>query len=80
MKQSVKHKVCSKLADLPNPVDLPVDLNGNFRFLLFKLILADQLADLPRGRSASGSEWQFHISTVRADIGRSNVPFHRFML
>ena len=54
------------------PVDLPVDLNGNFRFLLFKLILADQLADLPPGRSASGSEWQFHISTIRADIGRSN--------
>ena len=29
------------------PVNLPVDLNGNFRFLLFELILADQLADLP---------------------------------
>ena len=31
-----------------------------------------------------GQEWQFHISTVRADIGRSsgrsNVPFHRFLL
>ena len=34
------------LVDLP-PVDLPVDLNGNLRFLLLELILADQLADLP---------------------------------
>ena len=46
MKQSMKCKVCSKLADLPPQVDLPVDLNGNLRFLLFKLIWADQLADL----------------------------------
>ena len=59
MKQSMKRKVCSKLADLPPPrVDLTLDLNGNFRFLLFELILADQLADLPPppGRSASESE------------------------
>ena len=35
VKQSMKCKVCSKLADLP------VDLNGNFRFLLLELILAD---------------------------------------
>ena len=46
------------------PVDLPVDLNGNFRFLLLELTWADQLADLPPGRSASGSEWQFQIFTV----------------
>ena len=37
----------------------------------YKLILADQLADLlPPGRSASGSEWQFQIFTVRAHMGR----------
>ena len=46
------------------PVDLPVDLNGNFRFLLLELILTDQLADLPPSRSASGSEWQFQILTA----------------
>ena len=28
-------------------VDLPVDLKGNFRFLLLKIILADQLAHIP---------------------------------
>ena len=50
----------------PPQVDLPVDLNGNFRFLLFKLIWADQLADLPPCRSAS--DWQFQISTVRVHI------------
>ena len=55
-------------------VDLPVHLNGNFRFLLLELIWADQLADLlPPGRSASASEWQFHISTVRADIVISQI-------
>ena len=43
------------------PVDLPVDRNGNFRFLLSELILADQLADLPPILASS-----FHISTVRA--------------
>ena len=31
----------------PFPVDLPVDLNSNFGFLLLELIWADQLADLP---------------------------------
>ena len=73
VKQSMKHKVCSKLADLPPWEDLPLDLNGNFKFELFELIWADQLADLtPPGRSAtSASEWIFHISTVRADIGIS---------
>ena len=30
-----------------------------------------KLADLPPGRSASGSEWQFLIFTVRAHMGRS---------
>ena len=43
----MKHQVCSKLADLPPQVDLPVDMNGNFRFLLLELKWADQLADLP---------------------------------
>ena len=58
--------LADQLADLPPKVDLPVDLNGNFRFLLLELIWADQLADLPPpGTSASASEWQFHISTVR---------------
>ena len=44
----------------------------NFTFLLLELILADAT-----GRSttpveaSSGQEWQFHISTVRAHIGRS---------
>ena len=68
VKQSKKCKACPKLADLPTQVDLPLDLNGNFRFEIFKLILADQLADLP---PASGSEWQFQIFTVRAHMGRS---------
>ena len=46
--------------------------NGNLRFLLFELILADQLADLPPLVQASSSqEWQFGISTIRAHIGRS---------
>ena len=45
------------------PIDLPVDLNGNFRFLLLELILADQPPN-------SGQEWQFHISIVRVHIGR----------
>ena len=68
----MKCKVCSKLADISPHVDLPVDLNGNLRFLLFELILADQLAVHPSlGRSASGSEWQFQIFTVRAHMGRS---------
>ena len=45
--------------------------NGNFTFLLLEFILADQLADLPLVQASSGQEWQFHISTVRAHIGRS---------
>ena len=38
-----------------------VDLHGNLNLLLFKLILADQLTDLPPSRSAGGSEWKFLI-------------------
>ena len=35
--------------------------------------MADQLADLiPQGQSSSGQEWQYEISTVRADIIQSN--------
>ena len=58
--------------------------NGDMRFLLLELILADQLASSVRahigrstGRStpllvaSSGPEWQYEISTVRAHIGRS---------
>ena len=47
--------------------------NGNFRFLLLELILADQLADLPPPpvEASSGQEWQFEISTVRTHFGRS---------
>ena len=33
--------------------------------------MADQLADLSPLLASSGQEWQFHISTVRAHIGRS---------
>ena len=37
----------------------------NFTFLIFELILADQLADLPPTvESSSGEEWQFYISTI----------------
>ena len=48
--------------------------NGDFTFLLLELILADQMADLlpPKVLVASGQEWQFHICTVRAHIGRSS--------
>ena len=45
--------------------------NGNMRFLLLELILADQLADLPPVQASSGEERQFHIPTVRAHTGRS---------
>ena len=44
--------------------------NGNLRFLLLQLILADQLADLPPIEASSGQEWQFYIYTVRVHIGR----------
>ena len=57
--------------------------NGNMRFQLLELILADQLGSTVIshiGRSSarstplvasSSQEWQFHNSTVRAHIGRS---------
>ena len=48
--------------------------NGSFTFLLLELILADQLADLPPVLASGGQEWQFHISIVRAQIGRSTPP------
>ena len=47
-------------------------INANFIFLPLELILADHLADLPPVEASSGQEWQFHISTVRAHIGRSS--------
>ena len=44
----------------------------NFTFLIFKLILADQLADLPpQVESCCGEEWKFYISTFTANTGRS---------
>ena len=49
--------------------------NGDMTFLLLELILADQLADLPPPPppvvASGGQEWQYEISTVRANIGRS---------
>ena len=68
----MKHQVCSKLADLP-PLDLPVDLNGSFRFLLLELIWTDQLPDLSPSRSAS--DWQFQIFTVQTHSGTSAGRF-----
>ena len=53
--------------------------NGNFTFVLLELILADQLADLPPVEASSGQEWQFHICTVRAHIGRS-TPLQRHLV
>ena len=43
-----------------------VTKNGNLRFILLELILADQLADLPPTpiEACSGQEWQSEISTV----------------
>ena len=41
--------------------------NGDMTLLLLELILAD----LPPVVASSGKKWQFHISTVRAHIGRS---------
>ena len=39
-------------------------------FLLLKLIMADQVADLPTVESSNGQVWQFEISTARAHICR----------
>ena len=33
--------LADQLQIYPPPIDLPVDLNGNFRFLLLELVLAD---------------------------------------
>ena len=44
--------LADEVADLL--VDLPVDLNDNFGFLLLELIQADHLADLPPSR---GIQW-----------------------
>ena len=58
--------------------------NGNFTFLLLELILAEQVADLyPTVEASSGQEWQLHISTVRAHIGRStgrSIPQYRHLM
>ena len=35
--------------------------------------MADQLTDLPAIVALSAQEWQFHIPTVRAHIGRSTA-------
>ena len=44
---------------------------ANTTFLLLELILTDQLADLSPIESSSGEEWQFYISTIAANTGRS---------
>ena len=46
---------------------------ANLYSYLLELILADQLADLPpiQVQSSSGEAWQFYISNIRANIGRS---------
>ena len=64
--------LADQLADLPQYWHLVVK-NGNFIFLLLELILADQVTDLPPHPllASSGQEWQFYISTSRANIGRS---------
>ena len=74
--QSMKGKVCVKIGrSTPQYWHLVVK-NGNFTFLLLEFILADQVADLlvdlPPVVASSGQEWQFHIATVRAHIGRSS--------
>ena len=47
-------------------------MNGKFTFLLLQLILVDQLADLPPPvESSRGQGWQFYISTIKANTGRS---------
>ena len=40
--------------------------NGNFRFLLLELILADQLADLPPTEGAKNGNFRFldHLAAV----------------
>ena len=63
------------LADLSPGYWHLVIKNANFTFLLSELILADDVADLltdlsPLVVASCGQEWQFHISTVRAYIGR----------
>ena len=48
-----------------------------FTFLKLELILADQQADRHLlVESSSGGEWQFYISTITANTGRSleDVP------
>ena len=64
--------LADQLADVPPTIVLSGGLEWQLTFLLLELILADQLADLPSlVVTPSGQEWQFHISTVRAHIGRS---------
>ena len=48
----------------------------NFTFLIFELILADQLRDLPPIESSSGEEWQFCISTFRANTRTTGRSTH----
>ena len=47
--------------------------NGNFRFLLLKLMQADQVRrSNPPVEASSGQEWKFQISIVKAHVGRSS--------
>ena len=66
-------------------VDLPVDLNGNFRFLLLELILADQLAD--RGVDLSVDLpiwartvkiWNCHSHPLANILGGGRSPKYEF--
>ena len=64
----------------PHPKRHLVVKNGNMRFVLLELILADQLPVLPLHPvgASNGQEWQYEISTVRAhterSTGRSTTP------
>ena len=82
-----KHETYSvfKIADLPPPrVDLPVDLNGNLRFLLFELILADQLinwqiyplVDLPVDLNGNLRFLLFELILADVIPSRVDLPVH----
>ena len=65
--------LADQLADLPSPVEASSGEEWTLIHIstMLELIWEDQLADLPQVEVCSGQEWHFHISTVRAHIGRS---------
>ena len=71
VKQSIKCKGCSKLADLPPDRSASGSEWQIKIFTVQSYIGRSNGRSTPPGRSASGSEWQFKIFTVRAHIGRS---------